>query len=154
MEKHAKAQKQSGEKSLSQFFDGLKWANGEKGFKEFVESEGAKIKKIALENGLSGMEALQDSLAAIYSKVYSYSLKNPDVEPVSQADYAVEMALSYFDYIRLNGFMRDLQFEAAARGEPGVDVYLDGKKLLPPGKHRRGYSVGITSDKDNDATEA
>lgn len=153
MEKKADLQKQRDEKSLLQFFDGLQWANSEKGFKGFVESEGEKIKEIALKYGLSGLEALNDPLTAIYSKVYSCALNNPDVEPVSQADYAVEMALHYFDYIRLNNLMRDLQFEAAAKGEQGVDVYLDGKKLLPPGKHRNGYSVGITSDKDNEVTK-
>lgn len=152
-----KQQKQEDEKPIMQFFESLTWIKNKKEFREFAELEGAKIRKIAVEMGLSGQGALEEPLAAIYSKVYSYASENPDLEPESQAEFAVTRSLDYFEYIRhgrgLESLMRDMQFEAAAKGEQGVEVYLDGKKLLPPGKHRNGYSVGITSDKDNEATK-
>ena len=148
-----KQQKQGDEKSILQFFESLTWIKNKKEFREFAELEGAKIRKIAVEMGLSGQGALEEPLAAIYSKVYSYASENPDLEPESQAKFAVTRSLDYFEYVRLESLMRDMQFEAAAKGEPGVDVYLDGKKLLPPGKHRNGYSVGLISDKDNDSAK-
>ena len=148
-----KQQKQEDEKPIMQFFESLTWIKNKKEFREFAELEGAKIRKIAVEMGLSGQGALKEPLAAIYSKVYSYASEDPDLEPESQAEFAVTRSLDYFEYVRLEGLMRDMQFEAAAKGEQCVDVYLDGKKLLPPGKHRNGYSVGITSDKDNEATK-
>ncbi|MEM0154811.1 MAG: hypothetical protein QW814_03180 [Methanothrix sp.] len=153
MERKAEAKKQGAEKSLVQFLEGLNCIK-EKEFREFAETEGLMIKKIAEEMGLSGMGAMEERCESIYSKVYIHASKDPGVEPVSQAEYAVTRALDYFNYLRLEMIMRGMQFEAAAKNEPGVEVYLDGKKLLPPGKHKKGYSVGIMSDNDDDYPKA
>ncbi len=47
--------------------------------------------------------------------------------------------------------IRDILREAVVN-DPSAEIYSEGKKILPPGKTKKGYSVGVVSSnkEDND----
>lgn len=114
----------------------------------FIESKSKPIIKLAESEDLDS-ESLENHCVDIYSAIRDHYVKigASEAEADSNAKLAVEKTLDFFSYTNKNYAIRELMFESAAE-DPDVESYIDGKRLLPPGKHKNGYSVGVVRKRE------
>jgi len=117
--------------------------------KPMLNEESEVLSKAAKDREYS-QEFLEDHCEIILSKLFSELDKNAiTYDKDAYTKFIVEKTLDFFNFVRMNEVFNDIVFESVAK-DPKAKVYIDGKQLLPPGPHKRGYSVGVVSKREEE----
>jgi hypothetical protein len=114
---------------------------------QMLGEEDAAFKK-AVKNKEASEEFFEDHCYSIFSKICDeLDIKGTTYDKDAYLKFIVERTLDFLNYVRLNDTFKEIAFEAVAN-DPKAEFYVDGKKLLPPGPHKKGYSVGVVPKRE------
>ncbi|OJI08001.1 MAG: hypothetical protein BK997_01740 [Candidatus Micrarchaeum sp. ARMAN-1] len=115
---------------------------------QMLGEEDAAFKK-AVKNKEASEEFFEDHCYSIFSKICDeLDIKGTTYDKDAYLKFVAVHTLDFLTYIKINEAFKEVAFAAVAENPEGITYYVDGKKLLPPGPHKKGYSVGVVPKRE------